>query len=342
MMIRFLKLYLREKRFNIQGGKKMDNNKLKKLYETMLRERLFVNEQIRQNNRGYIRGYLHCYNGEEAIAAGVCSDLDNNDSVFSTHRAEGHLIAMGADFKKIMAECFGKKGGYCYGMGGPMHMSAPDIGLIHSNGVVGGGIGLAVGAAFTHKYKEDRGVAISFFGDGASNQGILYEGMNLASIWDLPVVFVLENNQYASSSSVKEMIAIENIADRAKGFSMPGYTINGNDVLEVYETSSKAIERARDGEGPTFIECKTYRTRGHNEADPQWYYRSKEEVKKWEEECPIKKMKKYLIDNELMTEEEDKKLNDEIKQELEEAVEFAKGSPLPEEEYIVKYVWKEA
>ena len=163
----------------------MDKDKLLRLYEIMVRERLFFNEEIRQNNRGHIKGYLHCYNGEEAIAAGVCYDLKPTDSVFSTHRPEGHLIAMGAEFDKIMAECFGKLGGCIYGLGGTMHMSFPEKGLLLTNGIVGGGIGIAVGAALAHKYKNDRGVAVTFFGDGASNQGVLYEGMNLASIWKL-------------------------------------------------------------------------------------------------------------------------------------------------------------
>jgi len=320
----------------------MDKGKLLKLYEIMVRERLFVDEEVRQNNRGYIEGYLHCYNGEEAIAAGVCHDLKPSDSVFSTHRAEGHLIAMGAEFDKIMAECFGKLGGCVYGLGGLMHMSFPEKGLLLTNGVVGGGIGLAVGAALAHKYKNDQGVAVTFFGDGASNQGVLYEGMNLASIWRLPVIFVLENNMYAISSPTSQMISIENIADRAKGFNIEGYTIDGNDVLGVYKTASKAIERARNGEGPTFIECKTYRVRGHNEGDSQWYYRTKEEVREWEKRCPIKRMKKYLIANNLWSEEEDKELRKTIQKEIDAAVEFAKESPFPPVEYVDKFVWKEA
>ena len=321
----------------------MNKEKLLKLYEIMIRERLFFDEQIRQNNRGHIKGYLHSYMGEEAIAAGVCYALKPSDSIFSTHRAEGHLIAVGAEFDKIMAESFGKLGGCVYGLGGMMHMSFPEKGLLLTNGVVGGGIGLAVGAALAHKYKNDQGVAVTFFGDGASNQGVLYEGMNLASIWKLPVIFVLENNMYAVSSSASQMISIENIADRSKGFNMQGYTIDGNDVLEVYKTTSKAIERARNSEGPTFIECKTYRIRGHNEGDPQWYYRTKEEVKEWEEKrCPIKRMKKYLIDNNLWNEEEDKELKKTIQKEIDAAVEFAKESSFAPVEYVDKYVWKEA
>ncbi len=320
----------------------MNKKKLLKFYEVMWRQRLFFKEQVRQNNRGHIKGYLHCYNGEEAIAAGVCADLKTTDSVFSTHRAEGHLIAMGADFNKVMAECFGKEGGCVNGLGGLMHMSFPEKGLIHTNGVVGGGIGIAVGAALAHKYKKDRGVAVTFFGDGASNQGVLYEGMNLASIWKLPVIFVLENNGYAISSPASQMISIENIAERAKGFNMPGYSIDGNDIFKIYEITSKAIEGARNGEGPTFIECKTYRTRGHNEGDPQWYYRTKEEVKEWEEKDPIIHLKHYLLENNLWSEDEDKKLRRTIQKELDDAVEFAKESPFPALEYVDKFVWKEA
>jgi len=320
----------------------VEDAKLLRQYEVMLRERYFVLEQCTQNSKGKIHGYLHCYTGEEAIAAGICADLTPQDSVFSTHRAEGHLVSMGARFDKMMAESFGRVDGYGKGLGGVMHMSVPEIGLVHSNGVVGGGIGLAVGAALAHRYRKDGRVAVAFFGDGASSHGVLYEGMNLASIWKLPVIFVLENNGFAISSPASKMISIADVARRADGYSLPGITVDGNDLAAVYEAASAAIKRARAGEGPTFLECKTYRTRGHNEGDPQWYYRTREDVKDWEQNRdPVKRVKSLLLSKGLLTEEKDKAMIDEIKRELAQAVAFADASPYPGEEYLEKYVWKE-
>lgn len=320
----------------------MDVEKTKGMYRVMVRQRMFVAEQCTQNSKGRIHGYLHCYTGEEAVAAGVCAELKATDSVFSTHRAEGHLIAMGARLDRIMAECFGRAGGYVQGLGGLMHMSVPDCGVVHSNGVVGGGIGLAVGAALAHRYRKDAGVAVTFFGDGAANQGVLHEGMNLASIWRLPVIFVLENNGYAISSPASRMISVAEVAERARGYSMPGQALDGNDAVVVYEAASRAIARARAGEGPSFLECRTYRTRGHNEGDPQWYYRTKEECRDWEtRRDPIERLKGRLASLGAWSEQEEERLRTETRQEIDEAVRFAEQSPLPPESLVDRYVWKE-
>lgn len=324
------------------GSEPVDIGKLTSLYRVMVRERMFVAEQVAQNAKGRIHGYLHCYTGEEAVAAGVCADLKATDSVFSTHRAEGHLIAMGARLDRIMAECFGRVDGYVKGLGGLMHMSVPDCGVVHSSGVVGGGIGLAVGAALAHRYRRDGGVAVTFFGDGAASQGVLHEGMNLASIWKLPVIFVLENNGYAISSPVSKMIAIADVADRARGYSMPGVTVDGNDAVEVYLAASRAIALSRAGEGPTFLECKTYRTRGHNEGDAQWYYRTKEECREWETvRDPIERLQARLCGLGAWTDADEQALRAETRREIEEAVRFAEQSPVPPEDLVDRFVWKE-
>ena len=213
-------------------------------------------------------GFLHLYVGEEAVATGVCSALEVTDYITSTHRGHGHLIAKGGDVKKMMAELFAKETGYCKGKGGSMHISDRDKGILGANGIVGAGIPIATGAAFASKYKGDGRVAVSFFGDGAANRGTFHEALNMAAAFKLPAVFVCENNLFAISVCARYHMAISDISDRAAAYGMPGYSIDGNDVELVYETTKAAVERARRGEGPTLIECKTWRHRGHYEGDP--------------------------------------------------------------------------
>ncbi len=315
------------------------SEKLLKMYESMLRIRLFNQKEVEESAKGNIYGFLHCYTGQEAVAVGVCTELTETDAVFSTHRAEGHLVAMGVDPKAMMAEVFGKVTGTNHGTSGMMHMSVPEKGVIHSNGLVGGGIGLAVGAALAFKYRKEPGVAVSFFGDGAGNQGVLYEGMNLAALWKLPVLFVCENNTYAVATSVAESTSSRSFAERAEAFQLPVSVLEGQDVLKINEAAAKAVKRARDGKGPSFLEVKCDRWRGHNESDPQWYYRTKEEVEGYKKRCCITFMKKTLQEQGILTEEMDREIREKVERELSAAVEFASSSPFPDSGYATKYVW---
>jgi pyruvate dehydrogenase E1 component alpha subunit len=299
-----------------------------RMYKTMLKIREFdsrINELLKQ---GLMFGFSHQYIGEEAVAVGSCDAINTDDYITSTHRGHGHCIAKGARLDKMMAELMGRKTGYCKGKGGSMHIADIEVGNLGANGIVGGGIPIAVGAALKAKLKKTGQVAISFFGDGASNQGVLHESMNLASIWKLPVIFLCENNKYGMTMSVKKSINIENIAERAKGYGIPGIIIDGNDVEEVYNAVKEAAERARRGEGPTMIEAKTYRWKGHSTND-LCVYRTEDEVEEWKKKCPIKRLKDKLLkigvgENELSSIEEA------VKQELKEAEDFAINSPYPD------------
>lgn len=302
------------------------------LYRKMITIRLFEEKIIDLYARGFIPGLAHLYIGEEAVAAGVCANLRKDDYITSTHRGHGHVIAKGAELKYMMAELFGKKTGYCKGKGGSMHIADIDIGVLGANGIAGGGIPIAVGAALSSKMRKTDQVTVCFFGDGASNNGVFHEGLNFASVHHLPVVFVCENNLYGISVSQKQHQAIQDISIRAVAYNMPGISINGNDVCVVYEASSKSIQRARAGEGPTLIECKTYRWRGHHEGDPNQgkRYRTMDEVEEWMEKCPIKKLEEKILGEKVLTKAKMNKIREEIKIEIEEAEKFANQSPFPD------------
>ncbi len=307
----------------------MEKGVLLSLFRTMLKIRHFEERVERLFLDGEIPGFVHLYIGEEAIATGVCANLRKDDYITSTHRGHGHTIAKGADLKPMMAELFGRSTGYCRGKGGSMHIADFSIGMLGANGVVGGGIPLAVGAALASKVKGSDQVTVAFFSDGATNRGTFHEGLNMASIWKLPVVFVCENNQWASTASSKEMLSVKDVAQRASAYGMPGFTADGNDVLEVYRLSKEAIDRARAGDGPTLLEFKTFRIKGHFVGDPE-LYRTKEEVVKWMEMEPIGRFKKYLYENGYLTKEEEEFIENSILNEIEEAVSFARSSPFPE------------
>lgn len=311
------------------------------LYRKMITIRLFEEKIIDLYARGFIPGLAHLYIGEEAVAAGVCANLRKDDYITSTHRGHGHVIAKGAELKYMMAELFGKKTGYCKGKGGSMHIADIDIGVLGANGIAGGGIPIAVGAALSSKMRKTDQVTVCFFGDGASNNGVFHEGLNFASVHDLPVVFVCENNLYGISVSQKQHQAIQDISIRAVAYNMPGISLNGNDVCVVYEASSKSIQRARAGEGPTLIECKTYRWRGHHEGDPNQgkRYRTMDEVKEWMEKCPIKKLEEKMLGEKILTKAKMNKIKEEIKIEIEEAEEFANLSPFPDAKDIYEDVF---
>lgn len=311
------------------------------LYRKMVSIRLFEEKIVDLYARGFIPGLAHLYIGEEAVAAGVCANLRKDDYITSTHRGHGHVIAKGAELKYMMAELFGKKTGYCKGKGGSMHIADIDIGILGANGIAGGGIPIAVGAALSSKMRKTDQVTVCFFGDGASNNGVFHEGLNFAAVHHLPVVFVCENNLYGISVSQKQHQAIQDISIRAVAYNIPGVTIDGNDVCVVSEASNKSIQRARAGEGPTLIECKTYRWRGHHEGDPNQgkRYRTMDEVKEWMEKCPIARLEEKMLGEKIITKAKMNKIREEIKMEIEEAEEFANQSPFPDAKDIYEDVF---
>jgi TPP-dependent pyruvate/acetoin dehydrogenase alpha subunit len=277
---------------------------------------------------GLIRGSTHVYIGEEAVAAGACGTLNSDDYIVSTHRGHGHCIAKGGELKPMMAELLGKETGYCKGKGGSMHIADPDIGILGAVGIVGSGIPLAIGAALTSKTLKKGKVVVSFFGDGASNNGTFHECLNMASLWKLPIVFVCENNLYAITVSCERSTSVKDIADRAVGYGMPGRIVDGNDVEEVYRTALDAVENARKGAGPTLIEAKTYRHEGHWIGDPQ-VYRSKAEVSGWKKNDPIEKYEKKLKRQKIATGKILSDIKAKVDRQLSAAIEFAReSSPL--------------
>src|SRR5579883_1939230 len=295
----------------------------------MLRIRLFEEQAGKLMESGKIPGALHLYVGEEAVAAGVMAHLGPEDQITSTHRGHGHLVAKGGDYKQMYAELFGRATGYCKGKGGSMHIADLDLGILGANGIVGGGIGIATGAALSAKMRGRGQVCVCFFGEGGINQGTFHENANLASIWKLPVIYFCENNQYAMSMSVKRATAVADIASRAAAYDMPGVNVDGMDVLAVYEATRQAVERARAGEGPSLIVATTYRFEGHNIGDPQ-PYRSRDEVEEWRKRDAIERFGRFLIDEGIATRAEIEAIHQAVDQKIDEAVEFARQSPEPE------------
>jgi TPP-dependent pyruvate/acetoin dehydrogenase alpha subunit len=302
------------------------------MYRTMVTIRQFETLAGELFAAGKIPGFIHLSLGQEASAVGVCSCLRKDDYLTTTHRGHGHMIAKGADLKKMVAELFGKKTGYCKGKGGSMHIADFSLGILGANGVVAGGLPIIAGAGFSIKMRKTDQVAVCFFGDGAANRGPVHEVMNLAAIWKLPIVFVVENNQFASTTPHCDACAVEDISLRAKGYSMPGTTVDGNDLLQVKNAAETAVVQARKGEGPSLIENKTYRIRGHFEGDPQ-KYRRPAEVARWEgKNDPIARFSRFLTQEKILTENIKEKVWREVAAELSEAVAFADQSPFPEPE----------
>lgn len=298
-------------------------------YQTMVTIRQFETMAGEYFAAGEIPGFIHLSIGQEASSVGVCSCLRPDDYVATTHRGHGHMIAKGADLKKMVAELFGKKTGYCKGKGGSMHIADFSIGILGANGVVAGGLPITAGAGFSIKMRKTDQVAVCFFGDGASNRGPVHEVMNMASVWKLPVIFVVENNQWASTTPQTASGSVQDISTRAAGYNMPGVLVDGNDVLAVRKAAGKAVERARKGDGPTFIENKTYRIRGHFEGDPQ-KYRTGAEVDEWQKKKdPIDRFSKYLVKNKKSKKKDLEKIWEDVAVEINEAVTFAKDSPFP-------------
>lgn len=313
-----------------------------KLYETMCTIRKFEECVKHDFLAGEIPGFTHSYIGEEAIATGVCAALRDDDVIESTHRGHGHCVAKGADVNRMMAEIFGKETGLCKGRGGSMHIADFSIGMLGANGVVGGGYNLATGAALAFKnvLKTDQ-VAVVFFGDGASNRGTFHEAMNAASAWKLPVIFVNEMNCWASTTPYRTTCNVENISDRAAGYHIPGVVVDGQDPFAVYEAAKAAVERARAGEGPTMIECKTYRIEGHFVGDPE-LYRSKEETMKiFHDTDPLKKFREKMAEsmNDLVTSAECDEIDAKVDAKIKAAKEFAMDSKQPDASEYMKFVY---
>jgi pyruvate dehydrogenase E1 component alpha subunit len=310
------------------------------IYTKMNEIRKFEEKAWKLFEANMLRGSVHLYIGEEAIAATVISLLRDNDYITSTHRGHGHGIAKSGDLKRAMAELMGKETGFCKGRGGSMHIADLKKGNLGANAIVGGGIPIAAGGALAAQLKGTGQVAVSFFGDGASNQGTFHESLNLASIWKLPVIFICENNQFAISVPVGQSTSVKDIGVRGKAYDMPGVTVDGNDVFAINNAAEKAIKRAKQGKGPTLIECKTYRWKGHWTGDPE-VYRSRENVAAWMERCPIKRLRGYIIEEKITTAKELDAIEAAAQAAVEEAVEFAINSPEPDPATVMDDVYYE-
>lgn len=294
----------------------------KKFYTSMYRIRRFEEEVFEFYKRGLMPGLAHLYLGEEAIATGACAAVGPDDYIGSTHRGHGHLVARGADMNRMMAEILGKATGYSKGKGGSMHIIAMDKGILGANGIVGGEIPIATGAAYAAKYRKTDQVVLCFLGDSASNQGTFHESINMAAAWDLPIVYIIENNYFGISVDIRRVTREHDLAKRAVGYGIEGVTIDGNDVFKVYEAVEATVKRARKGEGPTIVECKTYRWQGHHVGDPATY-RQPEELEEWKLREPILQLEQQGI----LSEEEIAQIKDQINEEVREACKFAEDSP---------------
>lgn len=302
------------------------------LYETMYKMRRFEEEVFEFYKMGMMPGLAHLYLGEEAVATGVCATLKEDDYIGSTHRGHGHLVARGAQIDKMMAEILGKEGGYSKGKGGSMHIMAMDKGILGANGIVGGEIPIATGAAYRAKYLGTNQVVVSFFGDSASNEGTFHESINMAAAWNLPVIYIIENNLYGISVDIRDVTNTVNLADRAVGYGIPGVVVDGMDVLAVYQAAEEAVKRARSGNGPTLIECKTYRWQGHHVGDPATYRGRKDTDEKanWMAKCPIDCFKASVLEAKKAKEIDFEKLEELVEKEVQAAVKFATESPYPD------------
>lgn len=318
----------------------IEKERARLIYQNMNRIRCFELKAVSLFEANKLRGSVHLYVGEEAVAATVCSQLSDSDYIASTHRGHGHCIAKGAALDRAMAELMGKATGYCKGRSGSMHIADFSKGNLGANAIVGGGIPIAVGAALAAKMQKQKKVSVSFFGDGASNEGTFHESLNLASVWKLPVIFVCENNLYGISVPSWQSTSVKDISVRAAAYDMPGITVDGNDVDAIDEAFRTAYERAVAGDGPTLIECKTYRWLGHWTGDPQ-PYRTREEVEEWKQKCPIKRYRTKLLEQGLFTAAELDEIEQNAQAEADAAAEFALNSPEPDPATLLDDVFYE-
>jgi pyruvate dehydrogenase E1 component alpha subunit len=317
----------------------LSREELLKLYRTMVTIRRFEERALYEVGARHITGAVHSSAGEEGGATGILVQLRHDDYIASTHRGHGHCIGKGVEPRRMMAEILGRATGTNKGKGGSMHIADMSKGMLGANGIVAASVPLAVGAALSAKIRKTDQVAVAFFGDGGANQGVVHESMNLASIWKLPVLFVCENNLYAESTPVEYALSVKNVADRAAAYSMPGFTVDGQDVLAVFEVAKKAIARARAGDGPTMIEVRTYRYRGHTAFDNPLTYRTKEEEDYWRKRDPLIIFRNRVLKEEMLKEDELNAVDKEGEQLIEEAVKFSDASPQPDLEELLKDVY---
>ncbi len=310
------------------------------MLEKMMLIRAFEEQAEKLFMKNLVHGTMHLSIGEEAVAVGAIFALDKSDYITSTHRGHGHMIAKGGNIKKMFAEFLGKETGYCHGRGGSMHIADFSLGNLGATGIVGAGIPIATGAALALKMQGSNNIVLCFFGDGASNEGNFFEALNMAAIWKLPEIFLCENNQYAMSSSVKRFVSVPDIADRACAFGVPGVAVDGMDVIAVYEAVKAAVERARSGKGPTLIEAKTYRYKGHSKSDKN-LYRTKEEIEQWKKKDPIKTFTERLFELGELSEKELEMIKNKVQTTISEGVEFAITSKEPDPDTVEKYVYAE-
>ena len=315
---------------------------LLELYRDMQVIRQCEEQLARSHQRGLVHGACHTYVGEEAIAVGVCAHLGQRDVVFSTHRGHGHALAKGVTPRQLISELFGRATGCSYGRGGSMHLFSPEVGMMGTSGIVGPCILQAAGAGYSFKLLKTDQVAVAFFGDGAANNGAFHEGLNLASIWDLPVLFICENNQFATEVPFAYAAGNPRVGNRADCYGMPGFELDGNDVLGIYEVAGQAVRRARSGQGPTLIECRTYRTRAHAEGMGDFTYRTREDVEQWKERCPIARLKDRLVSDGTAGAEELDAIADEVTQQIAEAQKFAEASPWPDPATAADHIYAQA
>jgi pyruvate dehydrogenase E1 component alpha subunit len=315
-----------------------DRDQLLEIYRRMVRIREFELAAIDLFKRGHVKGTIHAYIGQEASGVGVCAALRTDDLIAGTHRSHGHNIAKGADTARMMAEILGKETGYCKGRGGSMHIAAFETGSLGALAVVGSGIPLAVGAALAFQMRGEDRVAVPFTGDAGSNTGNWHESLNMAAVWKLPVVFVLENNHYGVSTRIEEAVAVEDLSQRAVAYGLPGVRVDGFDVLAVYAAAKEAVDRARRGEGPTLLVTESYRFEGHYSGEPE-VYRTRAEVEEWRRSDPILRFRHYLLTNNYASEADLSEIERGMKQEIAAAVQFAKDSPQPDPATAMDYIY---
>ncbi|MBP6087093.1 MAG: thiamine pyrophosphate-dependent dehydrogenase E1 component subunit alpha [Pelolinea sp.] len=315
-------------------GGVLEKPKAREILEKMILTRTFEENAEEMYALGKVHGTMHLSVGQEAIAGGASSALTRDDYLLNTHRGHGHFIAWGGDLNRMMAEFLGKENGYCRGRGGSMHIADVESNNLGAQGIVAGNLPISVGVGLSIKLRKTNQVVLTLFGDGAANEGAFHESLNMAAIWDLPVIYLCENNQYAMSMAFKRAFKIERISDRAAAYGMPGETIDGNDVIAVYKAVQSAAKRARSGDGPTLIEAITYRYKGHSKSDRQ-LYRTREEVKQWMEKDPIERFRRLLD----VSDAEFEKMQQEAKEKIKKAVEFAENSPEPDVATILEGIY---
>jgi pyruvate dehydrogenase E1 component alpha subunit len=311
-------------------------DKQREMLRQMQTIRLFEERASADYHAGKIYGVVHCYIGEEAVATGVCAALEPGDQIISTHRGHGHCIAKGADLKRMMAELYGRQTGYCKGKGGSMHIADFDIGMLGANGIVAGGISIVTGAGLAAQMAGKGRVAVSFFGDGASNAGPFHECLNIAAAWKLPMLYICENNMYAAQTAAAETHAMPDVAGRAAGYGIPGVVVDGNDIFAVCQAAARAVARARAGEGPTLIECKTYRWRAHTERIGQPDFRTQDEIDVWKRKDPIARLLGQLKAQNQLSDADWEALKAGVQRDIEAAVAFAEASPFPAPEQALE------